>query len=76
MENRQTEEEGLINLAKEGRLLTRIIGFFLIFYGIISFIDPNRYGFGLSSVYSTLFSLLLMIVGLFLITAKGDKHGH
>ncbi len=75
MENREGKE-GIGRLAKEERLITRIVGFFLIFYGVISFIDPNRYGFGISSTYSTLFSLLFMIVGIFLVTRQGGKHVH
>lgn len=76
MENRETKGEGTKKLAKEERLIIRIVGFFLIFYGFISFIDPSRYGIGLASPYSTLFSLFIIIVGLFLSVKIGGTHDH
>lgn len=64
-------KEGTNKLVNEARLFVRILGFFLIFYGLLVFIDPSSYALGIPETYSPLLGFLLMAFGVFLVMTKG-----
>jgi uncharacterized membrane protein HdeD (DUF308 family) len=56
--------------AKQQRLFMRIVGLFLILYGLLILSQPEQYGLGISLQYTPILGIMFVVIGIILALKK------